>query len=307
MNNIKIQMWREILEKCIEIRAFEQAIERVYQEDIIQSPVHLSIGQELTSVMMGKLKEKNDWVIGNYRSHALTLSVSNNENEIIKELCGKAEGMFGGKAGSMHLGDPQANMPWTSAIVGSGVPIAAGVAEGVKRDEGRNLVAVQFGDGAMEEGCVYETLNIASLYKLPIVFIMENNGLAIYSRQNARIGSKKEYRSKAECHGIQTFTTTTKTPVKMWETMKSAYKYCRDNCKPVFVEVKCYRYRQHVGIGEDFDMGYRSKQEITEWEESDIILNPSLIGIGIDTNTELEKKTRKYVERLRQSSTQGGV
>ena len=138
--------WKELLEKTILIREFEKTIQKLYLTDCIQSPVHLSIGQELTSVLMAKFYKKGDYLVGNYRSHALALSIAEVYEPLVLELLAKKSGTSGGKAGSMHLSVPEKNMMWTSAIVGTGVPIATGIAESLKRKSKDNLVAVMFGD-----------------------------------------------------------------------------------------------------------------------------------------------------------------
>ena len=175
--------WEELLEKTIFIREFEKIIQDLYSSDCIQSPVHLSIGQELTSVLMAKFYRKGDHLVGNYRSHALSLSITENLKPIVLELLAKKDGVSGGKAGSMHLSVPEKNLMWTSAIVGTGVPIATGIAESLKRLTKDNLVSVMFGDGAIEEGCVLESLNLSSVFKLPIIFVLEDNGLAIHTKK----------------------------------------------------------------------------------------------------------------------------
>ena len=107
-------------------------------------------------------------------------------------------GMYGGRAGSMHLGDPKENMPWTSAIVGSGVPVAAGAAQACKWDKENAITVCMFGDGAIEEGGVLETLNIASSRELPLLMILEDNDLAIYTRKNKRTSKYFDYSKLAE-------------------------------------------------------------------------------------------------------------
>ena len=180
MNN-----WENILEKTILIRQFEKIIQELYKTDCIQSPVHLSIGQELTAALIAEFFKDGDHLVGNYRSHALALSVSDDFEPIILELLAKKDGVSGGKAGSMHLSVPSKNLMWTSAIVGTGVPIATGIDESIKRTSLDNVVTVMFGDGAIEEGCVMESLNLSSVFKLPIVFVLEDNGLAIHTEKKS--------------------------------------------------------------------------------------------------------------------------
>ena len=267
----EMKKWKKITELTAEIRGFEEAIEDVYAEDMIESPVHLSIGQELISVLAGLNSEREDVIVGTYRSHAITLARSEKRAEIIDELCGTKDGIYGGRAGSMHLGDPDANMPWTSAIVGSGVPIAAGAAQACKWDEEGGICICLFGDGAIEEGGVLETLNIASSRGLPLLMILEDNDLAIYTKKAKRSHESFSYKKLAEAFGIKYTKATLKEVFKLEKAMHNAFEYCRREIKPILFHVECYRWRQHVGINGDFDRGYRTEKELIEWVENDII------------------------------------
>lgn len=273
--------WEKLLEKTILIREFEKTIQKLYSTDCIQSPVHLSIGQELTAVLMAEFYKEGDHLIGNYRSHALSLSIADNYKPIVLELLAKKEGVSGGKAGSMHLSVPDKNLMWTSAIVGTGVPIATGIAEALKRTTSDNLVSVMFGDGAIEEGCVLESLNISSVFKLPIVFVLEDNGLAIHTKKNVR-SSLKNYCDIAKSFNIKNFSTSFKNPYSLYEEFQKAYQYSREKCLPAFITVECFRWVEHVGIGDDWDLGYRNKMELENWKSYDIIESPNLISIDKD-------------------------
>ena len=151
--------WEIILEKVTLIRMFEKVVQDLYRLDYIQSPVHLSIGQELASCLIASNIHDSDYVVGNYRSHAISLALSETYDSLILELLAKQDGVSGGKAGSMHLSVPNNNLMWTSAIVGSGVPVALGIADSLKRQsDSQSLSVVMLGDGALEEGCVLESL-----------------------------------------------------------------------------------------------------------------------------------------------------
>ena len=126
-------MNQEIIKKVLFIRRFEEKLIEIYHTDVIKSPVHLSIGQELFSVLLANQIKKEDKIIGNYRSHALALSLTTDPQLISDELFAKVTGEFGGRGGSMHLGCTDSGMPWTSAIVSSGIPVAVGMAEVQKR------------------------------------------------------------------------------------------------------------------------------------------------------------------------------
>ncbi len=271
--------WEIILEKTIIIREFEKVIQSIYHTDCIQSPVHLSIGQELTAVLMAQFFKEGDHLVGNYRSHALAISISDFFEPIVLELLAKKDGVSGGKAGSMHLSVPDKNMMWTSAIVGTGVPIATGIAESLKRLTKDNVVSVMFGDGAIEEGGVMESLNLSSVFELPIIFILEDNGLAINTRKKKRT-SLKSYSDLANSFNIRTFSATFKKPHELYNTFQEAYQISRCERLPTFIEIECFRWIEHVGISDDWDLGYRSISELEEWRKYDIIESPQTISMS---------------------------
>ncbi|OFX13896.1 MAG: acetoin dehydrogenase, partial [Alphaproteobacteria bacterium RIFOXYD12_FULL_60_8] len=168
------------------IRRVEEEVARIYPTDKIKSPVHLSIGQEFVAV--GAIDPLNaDDVVGiTYRGHAAYIAKGGNLNAMMAELFGKKDGCAGGKAGSMHLVDPDAGILGASAVVGTSVPIGLGYALAMKR-QGKGRVALLFcGDGATEEGAFTESLNFAALHKLPAVIVVENNSYAIHAPQSKR-------------------------------------------------------------------------------------------------------------------------
>ena len=144
-----------ILKKLILVRRIEQKIQEIYSTDLIKSPVHLSLGQELLAAVISEFITLEDRVIATYRGHALALCVSNNFQPIINELFAKKSGVFGGRNGSMHLGSDNGIMPWTSAIVSTGIPVALGIAEAAKRknllDNKKRVVICQFHNKSLFE------------------------------------------------------------------------------------------------------------------------------------------------------------
>ena len=282
--------WSSILEKTILIREFEKVVQSLYFSDCIQSPVHLSIGQELTAVLMSNFYHNGDHLVGNYRSHALALSISEKFEPIVLELLAKRDGVSGGKAGSMHLSVPNKNLMWTSAIVGTGVPIAMGIAEALKRSTKNNLVSVMFGDGALEEGCVIESLNISSVFKLPVVFVLEDNGLAIHSEKKART-ALNDYCLLANSYNIKSFSASFKDPSNLYSQFNKAYEYTRLNRLPSFINIECYRWIEHVGVSDDWNLGYRSEKDLNQWRKCDIVENPELIS---ESKEFVEEKSNFY-------------
>jgi len=271
--------WLHIVKSVTFIREFERVVQDLYESDVIQSPVHLSIGQELLSVLIAKLMVNGDRIVGNYRSHALAVALSDDLEPIILELLAKKGGVSGGKAGSMHLSVPEKGMIWTSAIVGSGVPVACGIADGLKRDNSRKVAFVMFGDGAIEEGCVLESINIAATFNLPLLFVLEDNGLAINTPKDRRT-RLKDYTDLARAFGIKSWDLTYKEPFKLESDLAQAVSYVRANCSPAFVRVECYRWIEHVGTNTDWHLGYRNETDAIPWYDCDIINNCESLGMS---------------------------
>lgn len=289
--------WYKLIEGCVKIREFERVIQDTYPKDTIQSPVHLSIGQELTSALIAHFYLKGDYVTGNYRSHGLAVALSDDIQPVISELLAKQNGVSAGKAGSMHLSVPDKNMMWTSAIVGSGVPLSIGFGEYLKRLGGSNVSTVMFGDGAIEEGCVLESLNLASVRQLPVVFILEDNGLAIHTDKSSRT-AVNSYSQLAESFNIQHFHATYKSPYELLASFDMAYSHARDSRRPSFLVVDCYRWCEHVGVNDDWGLGYRKEEELQEWLSADIIVNPDNVGVDPEYVSSLETKYSSYFAKL---------
>jgi len=250
------------------IRRVEEVIAEVYPSDKIKSPVHLAIGQEHISVAVCDLLNKEDIAGGTYRSHAVYLAKGASLPAMMAEMYGKDTGCCRGKGGSMHIIGPEANVLGSSAVVGTVVPNAAGHALAVKMRNEKRVVVVFFGDGATEEGCFYETINFASLHKLPILFVCENNGYAIHEPLS------KRWASEALCERVSTFNMRAhylpdSDIFKIREVAQDALTRIRSGNGPEFMECKVYRWREHVGPNEDFDQGYRGRGEAENWMGND--------------------------------------
>lgn len=168
------------------IRRAEEEVARIYPSDKIKSPVHLSIGQESVAVGVCDVLGPKDAVSGTYRGHATYLAKGGSLKGMIAEMYGKDTGCARGKGGSMHLIEAKANVLGSSAVVGTTIPIAMGWALAAKMRKSGAVIAAFLGDGATEEGAFYESLNFASLHKLPIIFVCENNGYAIHTPLSKR-------------------------------------------------------------------------------------------------------------------------
>lgn len=250
------------------IRRTEVEIARLYPSDKIKSPVHLSIGQEAVSVGVCDVLRAEDVVFGTYRCHALYLAKGGDMKKMMAELFGKVTGCAKGKGGSMHLVDTAHGVMGGSAIVGSTIPLAVGYAYAIKLRSQKAIVASFFGDGAVEEGVFHESLNFAKLKSLPIIFICENNLYAIHTHQRER-QPLDNICERARSYGIPAERLDDDV-IKIRQRMEQAVELVRSGPHgPIFFECRTYRWKEHVGPGDDFHLGYRSMDEASPWIEND--------------------------------------
>ncbi len=274
------------------IRRVEEEIARIYPTDKIKSPVHLSIGQEAISVGVCEALKPQDIVFGTYRGHALYLAKGGDLKKMIAELYGKVTGCAKGKGGSMHLVDINAGVMGQSAVVGTTIPQAVGYAFAMKYQKSDKIVVSFFGDGAVEEGVFHESLNFAALKKLPILFICENNKLAIHSHQKNRQAIKSIYQL-ARAYGIPSLKIDDNDVISIYKHAKQAVDEIRKGKNgPIFIECLTYRLKEHVGPGEDFNFGYRSIKEAEKWLKKDAIKKAAK-----SLNTSIRKRIEAEVER----------
>ncbi len=250
------------------IRRVEETVAEIYPSDKIKSPVHLSIGQEAVSVGVCDALAPDDAVAGSYRGHALYLAKGGDPAAMIAELFGKVTGCARGKGGSMHLIDMQRHMLGTSAVVGTVIPIAVGYALALAREGCGRMIACFLGDGATEEGCFYESLNFAALHKLPVLFVCENNGLAIHTPVEKRWASG-DLCARVAGFGLATHRVPDGDVLAIRDAALGAVERVRDGQGPEFLECVTHRGREHVGPGEDYDAGYRSREAASTWIDND--------------------------------------
>lgn len=251
------------------IRAAERRIIEHYPEDEMRTPMHMSMGQEAVSVGLCSALAPDDQVYGSYRSHALFLAKTDDPGRFFGELYGRVTGTAHGKAGSMHLASPADGLLCTSAVVGSTIPAAVGTAFANQRLRNGKRCAVLFGDGALEEGGFWESLNAACVLRIPVLFVCEDNGYAVHTPAHARHGFDRilDVVAKFRC---QTLSTKESTDV---EAIRSVILHALDEAhswtRPSFVHVRTHRYLDHIGIEADHDI--RSAEEDRQWRERDAL------------------------------------
>jgi TPP-dependent pyruvate/acetoin dehydrogenase alpha subunit len=252
------------------IRRVEQEIGRLYPSDKIKSPVHLSIGQESVAVGICDALRKDDITTMTYRSHATYLAKGGDLNAMIAELYGKIDGCTQGKGGSMHLADMSAGVTGASAVVGTTIPMALGIAFSFKSEGSDRVATAFFGDGSTEEGVFSETMNFAALHKLPILFVMENNGYAIHSPVADRWAGDGIC-ERIESYGIKTDRVLDGNVFDIRAAAEKGLAAIRSGDGPYFLECLTYRWTEHVGPGDDFNAGYRPQDEYEKWRQNDQI------------------------------------
>ena len=270
------QVYRRLFRSALLIRLVEERIIELYPSDRIQSPVHLSIGQEAVAVGICDALRPDDLLFATYRSHAFYIAKGGRLGPMFAELYGRRDGVSGGKAGSMHLSAPDVGLMGSSAVVASAIPHAVGAAMALKRRGGGRIAVAVYGDGATEEGVYHESLNFASLKKIPVLFICENNQLAVHShlaeRQSYHV---VEHASSFGVPGRRIDQGWDMIAVR--EATEEAVAHVRSG-KPYLLEIMTARYKEHVGIGEDFHFQYRSRAEIDAWKERDpLIVDQALV------------------------------
>jgi TPP-dependent pyruvate/acetoin dehydrogenase alpha subunit len=278
------------------IRRVEEEIARIYPTDKIKSPVHLSIGQEAVAVGVCDALRPDDVTAMTYRGHATYLAKGGNLNAMMAELYGKATGCGGGKAGSMHLVDMGAGVLGASAVVATTIPLGVGQALAFQRSGSDRVVAVFLGDGATEEGVFSESVNFAALQRLPVLFVMENNGYAIHAPLSKRWATDR-VTERVETYGIPAARITSGDVRDIRTAAEEAVAAMRGGSGPRFLECMTYRWYEHVGPEQDFDAGYRDRAEFERWAASDPV---AVAGARLD-DTERERIDAEIEDDIRQA------
>jgi TPP-dependent pyruvate/acetoin dehydrogenase alpha subunit len=282
------------------IRRCEEQIIAHYSEDQMKTPMHMSMGAEAIAVGVCEALNAQDQVFGTYRSHALYLAKTDDSDDFFAEVYGRETALLKGKGGSMHLCAPAHGFMGTSAIVASIIPVAAGCAFANKRADNGKMIAVFFGDGAVEEGVFWESLNLACLMRLPMLFVCEDNGLAVHTSKSSRQGfeSITEIVSKFNCLVYEAKTTDAEAIYKL---TRRAVNEVNSRSMPAFLRLEYFRYLEHVGVNEDFDAGYRRREEFEQWLRADPVSlqRKKLTALGWAENAieEVEAQINEKVNR----------
>lgn len=256
----------ELYHSMLRIRLIEERIESKYHEDEMKTPIHLVIGQEAVSVGACATMQRNDLIYCSHRTHGNYLAKGGDLKAMMSELYCRANGCAGSRGGSMHLLDKDAGVGGSSAIVAGIIPIATGAALAMQRQRTGQVVGVFFGDAGVEEGVFWESLNAAALWKLPILFLCENNFYSVSSPLENRQPAGVQIFEKAKSFGVDAVLVDGTNVLETYEATRKAMDKARSGKGPVFLEFRVYRWRGHGGAGDDTASGYRSAEEVTAWQ-----------------------------------------
>ena len=250
----------------LRIRKVQLRIESLYQLDEMKTPVHLCIGQEAIPVGVCAHLTQDDYISSNHRGHGHYLAKGGNLKAMIAELHCRNTGCSKGYGGSMHLVDASVGHLGSSSIVGGGIPIGTGLGLAIQMQKQQRVSVVFFGDGAADEGVLYESVNFAMLKQLPVIFVYEDNGFAVCSRTEVRQRWPLLFHS-APKELLYTTTVDGNSVLDVYDATQKAVDRARTGKGPSLIECMTYRMRGHSGAGSDAKLGYRAEGEIGSWEQ----------------------------------------
>ncbi|WP_038143610.1 pyruvate dehydrogenase (acetyl-transferring) E1 component subunit alpha [Thioclava atlantica] len=259
---------RTLLREMIRIRRFEDKCAELYTQEKIRGFLHLYDGEEAIATGVIPLLGPDDRVVGTYREHGHALVRGVPMNDVMAEMYGKATGASGGRGGSMHIFDAERNFYGGNAIVGGGLPLAAGLALRDRMTGAHNVTACFFGEGAVAEGEFHESMNLAELWSLPVLFVCENNGYAMGSALD-RTEAETDIHRKAASYGVETEQVDGMDVVAVEAAARRAIAAIRETGKPYFLECLTYRFRAHSMFDAQL---YRDKEEVERWRAKGPIL-----------------------------------
>ncbi len=285
----------DILRAMICSRLFEQKLSDLFKKGILYGTTHLSIGQEASHVGLIAGLDESDWIVPTHRCHGFNIARGTKLERMFSEMFGSREGICRGLGGSMHMTDASTCNAGSSAIVGSGVPLATGLAFALKRKGRENIAVAIFGDGATSRGSVHEAMNIASVWNIPVLFFLENNHYGMSASEKNAI-STRDISQRARGYSIESTKIDGNDVRLVSKTVRKAREYIIKNSRPYFIEVDTYR---QCGHSKSDMLSYRSREEEQEWLKKDPIerYEDALIAEGALTREDIKKiESEIYLE-----------
>jgi len=290
----------------VTIRTVENIVAESITKKEVGCPCHLYSGEEAVAVGVCANLRKDDWIYSSHRSHGHFIAKGGSLDQLMAEVYCRQSGASRGRGGSMHLSSPEIGFPGSSAIVSGTIALAVGSALAFRRMKTDRVAVSFFGDGAADEGVFYESLNFAALYRLPMLFVCENN---LYSTHLpiTQCLADQDLVKKARAMGVRGTTIDGNNVIGVYKTAKRLVEKIRNGDGPEFLECKTYRHRGHVGPNYDIDKGLRSSDELKEWMKKDPIdlIERKIIASRIATKAELDATREKVESRVKAAQRKG--
>lgn len=292
----------ELYRQMLRIRRLQERIESEYHLDEMKTPVHLCIGQEAVAVGVCAALRPDDYIMSNHRGHGHYLAKGGDLPALVAELFCRSTGCSQGRGGSMHLVDTRVGHLGSSSIVGGGIPLGTGLGLACRMQGLDRVSAIFFGDGAADEGVLYESLNLAMLKKLPVIYVLENNQYSVCSPVGTRhsggsvfhgVEPDRLFSAKVDGNQVE----------EVLATAERAVARARAGEGPSFIECLTYRMRGHAGAGSDAHLGYRPQGEIACWEQRDPVtgLAERLLAAGQLDHAAMTAMDQAIAEELDQA------
>jgi len=267
LDGLPAAKWIELYTIMVRIRQFEERIMPLLKEGKIRGTAHPSVGQEAVAAGVCGVLEPKDYIVSNHRGHGHCIAKGMRTPEMMAELFAKATGSNKGKGGSMHIADLDQYIIGCTGIVGSGAPIAGGAALAAKMQKTGQAVVCFFGDGAINQGVVFESMNMAAIWKLPVIFVCENNLYAL-STPAEKMTALKKLADRAQGFGMPGFQVPGNELRTVARFTREALERARAGHGPTFLECKTYRWYGHSAMRPD-TRAYRAAEEEAEWRKRD--------------------------------------
>jgi len=255
----------EMFKKMLEIRMFEEKVFDLYAQNLVPGTIHLYAGEEAVAVGVCSSLRKDDYITSTHRGHGHCIAKGADLKRTMAEILGKETGYCKGKGGSMHIADFNIGMLGATAVVGAGLPIAVGAALSAQLRKTNQVVACFFGEGASNQGTFHESINLAATWKLPVIFVCENNLYAMGTRQS-RVMAIENVADRAGAYGIPGVVVDGNDVLAVYDAACDAVKRARGGGGPTLIECKTYRHKGHSRVDA---AKYRPKEEVEQWLAKD--------------------------------------
>jgi pyruvate dehydrogenase E1 component alpha subunit len=295
-SNLSKEKLVEMYRKMLSIRFFEEKVFELYAQNLVPGTIHLYLGEEAVAVGACSTLRKDDYITSTHRGHGHCIAKGADLKRTMAEILGKRIGYCKGKGGSMHIADFSIGMLGATAVVGAGIPIAVGAGLSVKLRKTDQVVVCFFGEGASNQGTFHEGINMASTWKLPVIFVCENNLYAMGTHQS-RVMAIENVADRAIAYGIPGVAVDGNDVLAVYEATQTAVERSRKGEGPTLIECKTYRHKGHSRVD---PAKYRPKKEVEEWLAKDPIkrFKEKLLQKNIVTEAEIQQISNEVLAEI---------